>query len=207
MAKKITLLLLFLSLCVSSNAQRRFDQYSLEAGYGLGISGSPGITEFAHFEIGFRYMVDEYWGVKFDFGSDKFRTDETPELGTDYQRFSIQGVYNLGRALSLTDYGSGYFNMLAHGGLGYSSLKSINAPGTDNIGNVILGVTPQIYISDDFALTLDTSLLLNFSQHYDFDGTYPNGRPSNNAFTGTIINVSFGITYYFGRNRNGSDWN
>lgn len=207
MTKKITLLLLFLSLCVSTNAQRRFDQYSLEAGYGLGMSGSPGITQFSHFEIGFRYMVDEYWGIKFDFGSDKFRTNDTPELGTDYKRYSVQGVYNLGRAMNLTYVGDGYFNMLAHGGLGYSSLKSTSRKDPDNIGNVILGITPQFYLSDDFALTLDTSLILNFSQHYDFDGTYPKGKPSNNAFIGTVINASIGITYYFGRNKNGSDWN
>lgn len=207
MTRKIILLLLFLSLCVSTNAQRRFDQYSLEAGYGLGMSGSPGITEFAHFEVGFRYMIDEYWGIKFDFGSDKFRTNDTPELGTDYQRYSVQGVYNLGRALALTDYANGYFNMLAHGGLGYSALKSINGKDPDNIGNVILGITPQLYISDSFALTLDTSLILNFSQHYDFDGTYPKGKPANNDFTGTVVNASIGVTYYFGRNRNGSDWN
>ncbi|NDI97531.1 hypothetical protein GWA97_00385 [Flavobacterium sp. LaA7.5] len=207
MTKKIILLLLFLSLCVSINAQRRFDQYSLEAGYGLGISGAPGITEFSHFEIGFRYMVDEYWGVKFDYGSDRFRTDGSPELGTDYQRYSVQGVYNLGRTLALTNYANGYFNMLAHGGLGYSSLKNINKSGTDNIGNVIVGITPQLWLSDDFALTLDTSLILNFSQHYDFDGTYPDGKPTNNAFVGNVINASIGITYYFGRNKNGSDWN
>ncbi|AXG73109.1 hypothetical protein DVK85_02240 [Flavobacterium arcticum] len=206
--KKIILLVLFLSLCFSTNAQKKLDQYSLEAGYGLGISGAPGITEVSHFEVGFRYMVDEYWGIKFDFGADKFRTGNNPELGTDYKRYSVQGVYNLGRAIAITDYANGYINMLAHGGIGYSSLKSINSDSdADKIGNVILGVTPQFYISDSFALTLDTSLILNFSQHYDFDGTYPEGRPTNNAFTGTIVNVSLGVTYYFGKNKNGTDWN
>ncbi len=207
MIKKITLLLLFLSLWTNIHAPRRFDQYSLEAGYGLGVSGAPGIKQFSHFDIGFRYMVDEYWGIKFDFGSDKFRTDDTPELGTDYQRFSVQGVYNVGRAIDMSGFANGYFNMLAHGGLGYSSLKSIaNKAETDNIGNVIIGITPQVWISDDFALMLDTSLIFNFSQHYDFDGTYPKGKPTNNAFTGYVMNVSLGITYYFGRNGNGSDW-
>ncbi|OIQ21484.1 MAG: hypothetical protein BM557_04340 [Flavobacterium sp. MedPE-SWcel] len=204
MIKKLPLLLLLVSIC--ANAQRKFDQYSLEAGYGLGVSGDPGISQFSHFEIGFRYMLDESWGIKFDFGSDKFRTGSNPELGTDYNRYSFQVVHNLGRTIALPDYTNGYINMLAHAGLGYSSLKSINGQDADNIGNIIIGITPQYYLSDSFALTFDASYILNVTQHYNFDGTYPNGKPSGNAFTGTVINASFGITYYFGRNKNGSDW-
>lgn len=204
MVRKITLFLLFISFSVS--AQRKFDQYSIEAGFGLGMSGSPGITQFGHFDVGFRYMVDENWGIKFDYGQDKFRTGSNPELGTDYSRYSVQAVHNLGRTLAIPYATNNYFNMLAHGGLGYSSLKSINGSGTDNIGNVIVGVTPQLYLSEDFALMLDLSFIMNFSQHYDFDGTYPKGKPSNNAFMGTIFNASFGLTYYFGRNKNAPDW-
>ncbi|QYJ67350.1 hypothetical protein [Flavobacterium litorale] len=205
MVRKITLLLLLFSF--SANAQRGgVDQYSLEAGYGLGISGAPGITEFSHFDVGFRYMVDENWGIKFDFGSDKFRTGNSPELGTDYKRYSIQGVHNLGRTLSLNQYANGYLNLLAHGGLGYSSLKSTTRGGTDNIGNVIVGLTPQVYISESFAFTVDASFILNFTQHFDWDGTYPEGRPNKNAFTGNLTNISFGITYYFGKNKNRADW-
>lgn len=204
MVKRITLLLLLFSF--GANAQRASDQYSLEAGYGFGFSGSPGITELSHFEVGFRYMIDESWGIKFDFGSDSFRTDTTPELGTDYQRYSLQGVHNLGRTLNMSEMAGGYLNMLAHAGLGYSALRSINKSGTDNIGNVIVGLTPQIYISRSFAVTVDASVIFNFTQHYDFDGTYPEGNAYNNAFTGNIINTSLGLTYYFGKNKNSADW-
>lgn len=204
MIKKITLLLLLTSSVAFS--QRKFDQYSLEAAYGVGMSGAPGLTNFSHFDIGFRYMVDDYWGFKFDYGSDKFRTDTEPELGTDYKRYSVQGVYNLGRKVDIQGMTNGYVNMLAHGGLGYSSLNSITRNGTDNIGNVIIGITPQIYLSRDFALMIDVSTIFNFSQHFDFDGSYPSGTPTNNAFTGYILNASFGVTYYFGNNKNGPDW-
>lgn len=201
--------LTFIVLLVVVNfgySQSRFDQYSLEAGYGLSAAGDPGISDFSHFEIGFRYMVDEYWGIKLDFGHDQFRAGSNPELGSDYNRFSVQGVYNLGRPLELSQRTNGYMNMLAHGGLGYSSLKSINLDGTDNIGHIIVGITPQVYISDNFAFMIDASYILNFSQHFDFEGNYPEGSPNNNDFTGKMFNISFGITYYFGRNRNSIDW-
>ena len=205
MIRKLT----FIAMLVVVNfgySQSRFDQYSLEAGYGMAASGDPSISGFTHFDAGFRYMIDEYWGIKFDFGSDQFRTGSNPELGTDYKRFSFQGVYNLGRTLDLPNKTNGYMNVLAHGGLGYSTLKSVNLDGTDNIGSVIIGITPQVYISENFAFMIDASYILNFSQHFDFEGNYPDGTAHGNDFTGKILNVSFGITYYFGRNRGDVDW-
>lgn len=189
--------------------QQPHDQYSIEASYGLGISGYPGITGFSHYEIGFRYMVDQYWGIKFDYGSDNFRTGDNPELGSDYKRYSIQGVYNLGRALKLTNGAVKNINLLAHGGMGYSSLESSSERGVDNIGHVIVGLTPQLYLNNSLALMLDTSYTINFSQHYNFDGTHPpkpEGSTALPAFTSHVFNVSVGLTYYFGKNKSNTDW-
>jgi len=206
MNRSITLAALFLSLAAFS--QRANDQYSLEAGYGLGFSGDPGLSG-QHFEVGFRYMVDESWGIKFDFGSDTYRTDSTPELGTDYKRYSVQGVYNLGRAINISSVTGGTINLLAHGGIGYSSLKSVLKDDVDNIGHVIVGVTPQLYLIENLALRLDTSLIVDFTQHYKFDGTYrmlPDGNKDKNSFTDMVFNASLGLTYYFGKNKSSSDW-
>lgn len=206
MKKLFSLLALILSLACWS--QRAMDQYSIEAAYGLGVSGDPGITGFSHYEIGFRYMVDEYWGIKFDFGSDKFRTGDNPEIGSDYNRYSVQAVHNLGRTLGLTNSIKTPINLLAHGGLGYSSLKSQISGSTDKIGNVIIGLTPQLYINKSLALTVDASFILNFTQHLNFDGLHPQrneGEPLK-SFTGKMFNASIGLTYYFGRNKSDSDW-
>ncbi len=203
MKKVLTLSAILLSLCAYS--QKAFDQYSLEAGYGMGVSGHPTTTGFSHYEIGFRYMVDQFWGLKFDFGSDRFRKDG---LGSDYKRYSVQGVHNLGRTLGLTNGPTKNINLLAHGGLGYSSLSSTTGDGVDKIGNVIIGVTPQLYISRSLALTLDTSFILNFTQHYNFDGLHPvrSEGAGLSSFTGHVFTASVGLTYYFGRNRNDPDW-
>lgn len=203
---KKTFILSALLLSVTVFSQSKNDQYSLEAGYGLGLSGKPGIIGLSHFEVGFRYMVDENWGIKFDYGSDRFRTNDTPELGSDYQRFSVQGVHNLGRTLNVKRYSDGFFNLLAHGGLGYSSLKSPSFKGTDKIGNVIIGITPQLKLADALALTLDTSFILNFTQHNNFDGSHPGGKGPKDAFVGNVFTASVGIIFYFGRNGSDSDW-
>lgn len=187
--------------------QKPHEQYSIEAAYGLGISDVPAITGFSHYEIGFRYMVDEYWGLKFDFGADRFRTGSDPELGSNYKRYSVQAVHNLGRTLNMGDKLSIPLNLLAHGGLGYSSLSSVTESGTDKIGNVIIGLTPQLYLSRSFALTIDTSYIINFTQHFRFDGIHPpkEGGPLK-SFTGKMFNASAGLTYYFGNNKSDSDW-
>lgn len=186
--------------------QKTNDQYSLEAAYGFGASPNPGISDFGHYEFAFRYMLDEYWGIKFDFGSDRFRTGDSSAPGSDYKRYSVQGVYNLGRALNLNNSSVKTFNMLAHGGMGLSTLKSPAFKNADRIGNIIVGVTPQYHLSDSFALMADTSLILNFAQQNNFDGVRPPGNKSSDEFTGKLFTFSLGITYYFGRNKSDADW-
>lgn len=187
-------------------AQRPMDQYSLEAGYGLGLGSQPQVSEFGHFEVGFRYMMDDMWGIKFDFGHDGF-SPSTPDAGTtNYNRASAHVVHNLGRTLAIPDNTNGRINMLSHAGLGYSALKSSKYSGIDSIGNVVLGVTPQFYLIENLAFHVDASLVINVSQNYELDGTYPNPNKKYDTFTGTLVNVSAGLTFYFGRNSSNSDW-
>lgn len=200
--KKIFILAALLST-VMLFAQKT-DQYSLEIDYGF--NSADGISGFTHAGGAFRYMVSDYWGLKFDYGYDQFREGSNPEIGTNYHRFSAQGVYNLGRKLKFGDFSDGYFNTLLHGGLGYSALQAVQKDGIDNIGNVIIGITPQVWLSESFALTVDASYIFNFTQHYGFDGYYPNGKPAGNSFTGNIITASVGVTYYFGKNKNRVDF-
>ncbi len=204
---KKSLYLFILLLSATAWSQKAHDQYSLEAAYGMGYSPDPGITGFSHYEVGFRYMVDEYWGIKFDFGSDRFRTGSDPELGSDYKRYSVQGVHNLGRTLHLTDGAVKDVNLLAHAGMGYSSLRSTTTDAVDKIGNVIIGLTPQYYLSDSFALMADASFILNLIQQNNFEGVRPPGtKKAYEEFTGKLFTFSVGITWYFGKNKSNTDW-
>jgi hypothetical protein len=202
MKQKITLIALLLSL--TAVAQKPFDQYSFEAEYGFNVSGNPTIMDFAHWGVSFRYMMERDWGIKFDFAKDEF-TDA--DGGTNYTRVSVQVVNNLGRTLNSMTMNGDKLGMLAHGGIGWSSLTSNSHPGTDNILHVIIGLTPQYKLTDSFAIYVDAAYIANFTQHFTYDGFYPNGTGTKEAFTGSMINASVGISYYFGQGGSRADWN
>jgi OOP family OmpA-OmpF porin len=60
--------------------------------------------------------------------------------------------------------------------------------------NVVLGLTPRFKISRGLYFAVDTALVFNISQHYNFDGSlaYEN---TPNSFTGITYNVTGGIVY------------
>lgn len=195
MRKIITLCMMALPFfAFSQNA----GQFSIEGGYGASIPVNR-FSDYSHFEVGFRYMVDETWGVKFDYGSDTFRKEDIPQYGSDYMRISVQAVHNLARTFNLKQHSDSRVNLLAHAGLGYSNMKSQRYNGTDNIGHVIIGITPQVKITNYLALYLDSSYIMNFSQNYDFNG-------SRNNETGKLLNISAGLVFYLGKNAGDVDW-
>lgn len=203
MKKTILLFVLFLSVSAFSQRGRGMEQFSLEAGYGANMAISPRMTDFSHFDAAFRYMFDEYWGMKFDYGFDKYRVDGNSALGSDYHRLSAQVVHNLGRTLNISPYSDNWLNLTAHGGFGYSAIESKSDPDVDSMGNIILGLTPQIKITDNLALRFDGSYIVNIKQDYDY-----NGQPHANGkkFMGSSLNASIGLTVYLGRNGGNSDF-
>jgi hypothetical protein len=205
MKNKLILGIALILMSVSAFAQKQEGQYSLEAAYGLGFSGKPALTDTGHYNFGIRYMFEPNWGVKVDFGHDKFRTDTTPENGVNYTRVSAQAVYNLGRSLDLPRVTGGYINALAHAGFGLSQFTSTQTPNKDNMGNLIIGITPQVYIFENMSVQLDFSYVTNVMQHFDYDGSYRH-LSDQKSFVGSQLNASIGIIYYLGKRHSDYDW-
>ena len=114
MKYKLTLLALLLSF--TALPQKMNDQYSFDVEYGFNVSGKPTITDFAHWGISFRYMMERDWGLRFDFAKDEF--SDRGGLGSNYTRVSVQAVNNLGRTLNSMTMNGDKLGVLAHGGLG-----------------------------------------------------------------------------------------
>lgn len=216
--KKCLLLLSFLMISIANvNAQETeekesgFDKWSIELNGGVNkptrtmSSGYYTKTfNLFHADLGVRYMFNPKFGVKLDFGYDKFEDgNSSAPFESTYLRTSLQGVVNIGRVLNFETW-TNTFGLLAHGGFGASQLTSKNGfEGEDYMGNGILGLTGQIKLSNNVVLTGDITGIANGKQQHNFDGM---SQVNTSAIDGIIMNASVGLTFYLGKNEKHADW-
>ena len=157
-----------------------------------------------HADLGVRYMFNPKFGLKLDFGYDKFQEhDDSNPFESTYLRTSLQGVVNLGRVLNFEDW-TDTFGLLVHGGFGVSQLSAKDGfDGEDYMGNGILGITGQVKLSNSVVLTGDLTGIVHGKQNYNFDGQ---GPTTTGTFDGTLLNASVGLTFYLGKNEKHADW-
>ncbi|GEC70621.1 OmpA-OmpF porin, OOP family [Flavobacterium flevense] len=189
-----------------------FDKWSIELNGGVNKplrAMTPGYSTATlnpfHADLGVRYMFNPKFGLKLDFGYDKFQErDDTAPFDSRMIRTSLQGVINLGRTLNFETW-TNTIGLLAHGGFGVSQLsaKDNGFDGEDYMGHGILGLTGQIKLSNSVALTGDLSGLVYGRQNYNFDGM---GAASTGALDGVTLNASVGLTFYLGKNEVHADW-
>jgi len=225
--KKIALPLLLVSLTTASlqaqdmqettvattttSSNNDFDKWSIEIGGGINKpfrTFTPGYTtEPANFftaDLGVRYMFNNKFGLKLDFGYNKLQNaDDTAEFDSNYLRADLQGVINLGRVLNFEDW-TNTFGLLAHGGAGVYRLSFDDDAfdGEDWGANLIGGLTAQVKLSNSIALTADVTGIVNGLQNKTFDG-YSN---TNNTIDGLMVNGTIGLTFYLGKNEKHADW-
>jgi OOP family OmpA-OmpF porin len=152
-------------------------------------------------DLGTRYMFNNKFGLKLDFGYNKFENnDESPKFESTYLRGDIQAVINLGRVLSFEDWTS-TIGLLAHAGGGVYQLSSDKGfDGEDYGANLIGGLTAQLKLSRSIVLTGDVTGIANGFQNRSFDGfTANNGK-------GVVVNGTLGLTFYLGKHEQHADW-
>ncbi len=215
---KKCLLLSFLMISVANvNAQETekkesgFDKWSIELNGGVNKPSRTMSSGFYtktfnlfHADLGVRYMFNPKFGVKLDFGYDKFEDGKgSPAFESTYLRTSLQGVVNIGRVLNFETW-TNTFGLLAHGGFGASQLTSKNGfQGEDYMGNGILGLTGQIKLNNSIVLTGDITGIANGKQQHNFDGM---SQVTTSAIDGILMNASVGLTFYLGKNEKHADW-
>ena len=137
--------------------------------------GSPSLN---HFDFGFRYMLNSKFGVKTDFGFDAV-TNKTGNGSLPFKsmqsRFGIQGVFDLGKVFEFDTF-TKTIGLLAHGGIQFSQFKAKNGidyqeAAVQTNGGYMLGITPQIKLTDRSVLTLDFTVISNVRQRLNWDGT------------------------------------
>jgi len=211
------------ALAVGANAQEEdnFNRWSIEVNGGFNKAMTPltpgyysPTLNLGHGDVGVRYMFNEKFGAKLDYGFGRFSEasrDNNPEFETNYYRLNLQGVANLGRIMNWETF-TRRFNLLAHAGAGIGRVtpqQNQFADVQDNVYNLIVGLTGQIKLSDRIALNGDISSINNGRQLVAFDGAsaispdhFSFYGPKANWWTGTL-----GLSFYLGGASNHADWN
>ncbi|MFO7672341.1 MAG: OmpA family protein [Lutibacter sp.] len=219
MKKIIFSVILFVA--ITTNAQEKdYNQWSVEAEAGVHKVTTPFAPGYATATpslwqggLGVRYMINEKFGFKVDGGYNNIsESDESQEFESEYYRASLQGVVNMGNVLDFRSW-TNTFNVLLHAGAGYSAHKPkspIALQSKDQMLNFIVGLTPQIKLTNNIALTGDLSFINHVRQSVTWDGTQSlSSTLSNNqqrGFNGTIVNANVGLTFYLGKKAIHADW-
>ncbi len=208
-------MLLLSAYFVSAQDEKTFDydRWSIEVAGGLHKNGKPmaaGYSTptpgFGQVSLGTRYMLNNRFGAKLDFGYSTFQEEKDyPEFKSNYYRVSLQGVANLGSVLNFETW-TNTIGLLAHAGAGYSQLSAkepIDRANNDQMLHVIAGLTPQLRLGNNVAITADLSAISNMRQDITWDGT---SSMTEGGFDGLVINFSAGLTFYLGSNEKHADW-
>jgi OOP family OmpA-OmpF porin len=193
--------------------ETNFNKWSIDLNAGLSKPTTPfttnyysSNTNFIHGDLGVRYMFNNKFGLKVDFGMDSFKNkSESDSFEGKYYRSSLQGVVNLGRILSFEDW-TNTINLQAHSGVGFSYMTNDKFDGNDDMTNFILGVTAQFRLSNRVSLNADFSMINNINQQYTFDGYEDPAVANDRGFNSTIYNASIGFSIYLGKNEKHADW-
>jgi OmpA-OmpF porin, OOP family len=220
--KKIILSTLMVgALAIGAQAQDDdFNKWSIEVNGGFNKPMSPltpgyysPTLNIGHADLGVRYMFNEKFGTKLDFGFGSFSEasqDNNPEFSTNYYRVNLQGVANLGRIMNWETF-SQRVNLLGHAGFGIGRVTPQQNEWEgfqDDVYNLIAGLTAQVRLSDRIALNADVSTIMNGRQNVAFDGAssitpldYSFYGPKANWWTGTL-----GLSFYLGGSSTHADW-
>ncbi|WKW45695.1 OmpA family protein [Myroides sp. JBRI-B21084] len=220
--KKITLPLIATLLGLTNmNAQEGlpYNKWSIELNGGLSKPSQPMTpgyysetpSQFFHADGGVRYMFNNKFGLKADYGYDYMKNgDKSMYFRTKYSRVNLQGVANLGRIMNFEEW-TNTLGVLAHTGMGYSWMEagkdnSMTFTGKDEMVNFIIGLTGQIRLGNRVALNADFSMINNISQTYTFDGNMMADQEADRSFNGTLYNATLGLSFYLGGNDRHADW-
>lgn len=236
------LLLPLLTLFIANNSvtaqTSEFNKWSVELNGGANKAlhnwgeGYSAPYNFLHADAGVRFMINSKFGLKASFGYDNLKNgDSSKSFKTDIYRYNLEGVINVGRVLSFEEW-TNTIGILLHAGAGYTTFNFGNFPDrNDDAVNIMVGLTPQIRLSNRIALTLDVTAINNFKQKYTWDGSV---RPNDDLkASGTvevdgekgsvnisvpdpskkflkhlnpILNTSVGVTFYLGNKPTHADW-
>ncbi|GAB1858553.1 hypothetical protein MHTCC0001_33920 [Flavobacteriaceae bacterium MHTCC 0001] len=208
-------------------SQKGYNTFSVEMDYGFNIPVKPtddiALSNYIiprHIGIGVRYMFDTAMGIKIDYNYDRFQDKNNKNTGNSYHRLGLLGILNVGKITGAFE--SKTFNLNIHGGVGITyafpeAVKRLKNGGEftfglepkglkdyERIGNILLGISPKLKLSDRMALSFNATYVLNSQHQYGYNGELLHEDWTKIA--GEFFNATIGIQFYIGRYNEHADW-
>ncbi|MFN3999553.1 MAG: OmpA family protein [Algoriphagus sp.] len=211
---------------MNTHAQSDYNKWSLEVNGGFNKAMgplSPGYysptLNVGHFEIGSRYMFNEFFGLKGNLGIGNFSEikGKSPIFSSDYLVFTTSGVVNLGRLLNF-HFLEERLTILGFLGGGVGNID-FNEPAVYSFAIpeyyylATTGVSALYRINEKISLTGNIGFNVNGRQTFTLDGNLynapfqpiPPGPPYIHA-TGTWWTGTLGLSFYVGNYEKHADW-
>lgn len=174
-----------------------------EAGYYAHTNGFLGLPPINHYEIGVRRMFSPKVGLRLDIAQSALSEhsgSESLPFDTEFLRFNVSGVFNLGRLMNFESFSS-RIGLLSSFGV---HMGQFSADNFDELtGGFQWSFTPQFRLSDKFALQAIMTSLYGFRQHVNWNGST---APSNTSLESLQYNFTLGLAFYPGKGNKHADW-
>lgn len=193
-------LIIFSIILISLNCNAQFkDTSKWKALFALGFNypTTDGFVEgtyaqslnFPTVNIGVQHMFKRTYGVKLDFGFNRFKNDDySPEFKINYSRINVQFVFDPTEYLGFLP---PRLRTILHAGPGYSFAKPLGNLGDNKQSylNLLGGMEIHYAISEKVSIYTDVAYIYGLTSLDDYDPVL-NGL---GAFNGSVFNLTFGL--------------
>ena len=176
------------------------ERVKLEISGGYSIPVSPtrkgaSLNDFAgfrNFMVVANYELSNVTGLRFTYGNHMFEDTNNSSMGITHHKLIAEGTFNVLESINKI---SAPFEVMAHAGAGLSLGKSKLSSDIDKMSTLQIGLIPQYRITNNFSINLDATYVVNFKQHYFYDGG--SASMDNKQQNGGYIMLNVGLGYSF----------
>lgn len=203
--KKIFITLLSITGFLSQAQTKKgfSERFSLEAGYGyvmpmgtLEEGEAQDYADFKNFVIGGHYLFTDMIGARFTYNYSGFDHPDRAELGSKYHRFTLAATYDVYGAIVGKEFPYRFhkkFDGIIHAGAGVSlSEPDRDKSQLDTGVGIQVGIQPKYYVTDNLAVFLDASYIMNLMKDFSIDGAQIDKGNT------TFVTATVGVSYRFG---------
>lgn len=144
---------------------------------------------FPTVNIGVQHMFKRTYGVKLDYGFNRFKLDEvSPEVKINYSRINAQFVFDPSEYIGFLP---PRIRTILHAGPGFSIAKPLGtlSDNKQSYLNIMGGLEVHYAISEKVSVYVDTAYIYGLTSLDDYDPVLS----GLGAFNGSVFNITLGL--------------